>query len=291
MPSSGITRPEMSRIQIAEYGRPESLEEAWKWVASATPSLRLVGGGSDLTIAAPPEVTHLLDLSRALSHAIEVETDRSITIGAMATLTAISEHPGVASLASGVVARMMTHVGSPLLRNTATIGGHLARGKLSDIIPVFLALDAALTIYTGASQTMGLAAYYEDAVNKRPHIITAVHLPPLPNSEAAFRRLSRTAFDFPMINACCRVDLDGDQVREARIVVGATPARAQRATAAEAAITATGLSADGIAAAAVAARGEITTKGGWTASAEYRTHLVAVLVERCLRQIADGGAS
>ncbi len=282
----------MSRTQIAEYARPESLNEAWGFVAAAGPSMRLVAGGSDLTIASPPEVTRLVDLSGALSNEIRVTADGEINIGAMATLSAIAEHRTIASHASGVVAAMMTDVGSPLLRNTATIGGHLARGKLSDIIPVFIALDAEATTYTGELHTMTLAEYYDDAVNKQPHILTNIRLPPLPHATAAFLRLSRTAFDFPIINACCRVDFDGDLVTDARIVLGATPLRSQRASAAEAVVTAADLTPDGIAAAAEAARAEITTKGGWTASAEYRTHLVAVLVERCLRQIAgDGGAA
>lgn len=289
--SLGYSAGAMSRSQITDYVRPESLGEVWSRMASEGRSVRLLGGGSDLTIACPPEVTTFMDLSQAVPGTIEVDADGSITIGAMATLTDFVENAAIADHASGVVADMMVHVGSPLLRNTATLGGHLARGKLSDIIPVFLALDAEVTIYTGEPHTMALATYYDDAINKQPHILTAVRLPPLPHSKAAFLRLSRTAFDFPIINACCRLDFADNQIADARIVLGATPLPAQRARASEAALITAGITADGIAAASEAARAEITTKGGWTASAEYRTHLVGVLVERCLRQVADGDAA
>lgn len=280
----------MSRANIADYVRPQSLHEAWELIESNGPSARFVGGGSDLTIATPATVGLLVDLSRVVPATVEIAADE-IRIGAMATLTAVAEHPTIHSHVSGVVVEMLSHVGSPLLRNTATLGGHLARGKLSDVIPVLLALDAAVTVYTGEGRAMSLAEYYESAFNKQPHILTEVHLPALPHSRGAFMRLSRTAFDFPIINACARVDFEGDRVAGARIVLGATPMRAQRATRAEASIQTAGLTPDGIAAAVAAARDEIITRGGWTASAEYRTHLVGVLVERCLRRIAGEGTS
>jgi CO/xanthine dehydrogenase FAD-binding subunit len=173
---------------------------------------------------------------------------------------------------------MLAHVGSPLLRNVCTIGGHLARGKLSDVIPVLLALDAAVTIHTGEPQRVSLADYYGLGIHEQPHVLTSVHLPaPAPPCGAAFERFSRTAFDFPMANSCCRVGAD------IRIVVGATPQRGRRASEAEAIIAARGLDPSTLAAAATAAAAETPTGSSWVVSAEYRRQLVAVLVRRSLQ--------
>jgi CO/xanthine dehydrogenase FAD-binding subunit len=175
-------------------------------------------------------------------------------------------------------------VGNPLLRNFSTIGGHMARGKLSDVVPVFLALDCEVHFYDGTNRSSALGAYYEEGAHRAPHIVTALTLAPLPErSAAAFIRFAKTVFDFPLLNVACRVD-DGGEIR---IVFGATPRRSQRAPMAESIIAQHGLTDAAINQAALAARGEIRTGGGWVASPEYRTQLVEVLARRCLGLVAE----
>lgn len=278
----------MSRPSISEYYRPRSLEEAWDLIAGGGSTARVLSGGADLTISAPPEVTVIVDIARAVSRDIQISADGSVAIGAMATLTSMLEHQGLAGRAGGVMREMLVHVGNPLLRNSSTIGGHVARGKLSDIVPVLIALDAEITVYQGFEETIPLQDYYDEGRHQDPHIVTGLHLPPLPDrSTAAYLRFARTAFDFPILNSCCRVDPGDDGVAAVRIVCGATPLLAQRATEAEALIAERGLSTAAIDSAAAAAREEIITRSGWVASAEYRSHLVGVLTRRCLTLVAD----
>lgn len=278
----------MTRSHIQAYHRPEALSEAWRFVADGDPEVRLLSGGADLTIHCPPEVTTLVDVSRVIDADIVVGEDGTITFGGMATLSAVMEHGTVASLCSGVIPEMMVHVGNPLLRNFSTIGGHLARGKLSDVVPVFLTLDAGVELFDGSVSKMPLNEYYSSGRNTLPHILTSVTLPPQPErSAASFLRFSRTAFDFPIINCCCRVAIEGNEITAASIVLGATPDRGQWATDAAATITEEGLGDDAITAAAGLARDEITTGSGWVASGEYRSHLVGVLVTRCLETVRD----
>lgn len=278
----------MSKPGISAYHRPDTLEDAWGHVADGDPSVRLLSGGADLTIHAPDEVTTLVDVSRVIGAAIQPEPEGTIGIGAMATLTDVMEYPDLAEHATGVIPEMMQHVGNPLLRNFSTIGGHLARGKLSDVVPVFLALDAESEFYDGEVQRMSLADYYDQSHHAKPHILTRISLPPLPASSAvAFLRFAKTAFDFAFLNVCCRIDMDGDQVADARIVCGSTPMRSQRATGAETGLLRDGLTTGSIEAAAATARNEIKTRSGWVASAEYRTHLVEVLTRRCLTTVAE----
>lgn len=272
----------MSRSQIESYLRPHGPNEAWEVLGRGDASVRVVSGGTDLTIACPPEVTTLVDVSEALPAGIEL-TDDGLTIGAMATLTAMIEDPHVAGWATGVIAEMLADVGSPLLRNICTIGGHLARGKLSDVIPVLLALDAEVTIFDGEEERITLARYYADDRHTRPHLLMRVHLPRLGRpTAAAFQRFARTAYDFPMAN--CAVRLTGTEA--VRIVVGATPQRGQRAVAAEEIVGASGLDPATFERAAEAAAGEIPVGSSWVVSGEYRTQLVRVLVRRTLEAAA-----
>lgn len=277
----------MTRRHITEYLRAGGLDEAWERLTGGEGAVRVLTGGTDLTISAPPEVTTLVDLAGCLDRSIQAGDDGSIRIGAMATLTAMLESPEMAAYATGVVPEMLADVGNPLLRNVATIGGHVARGRLSDVVPVLVALDAEIRIYRGEEELLSLARYYENEIHKSPHLVTGLVLPGLASGTAsAFLRFARTAFDFPLLNVCCRASLDGPLVTGVRIVCGATPLVAQRASDAESWIMEHGIGARPIATAARMARGEITTRDGWVASAEYRSHLVEILTERCLTEVA-----
>lgn len=270
----------MSRSQIESYLRPRGPNEAWEVLGRGDHSVRVLSGGTDLTIACPPEVTTLVDVSRALPAAIDSSGD-GLTIGAMATLTEMIEAPAVAGWASGVIVEMLADVGSPLLRNVCTIGGHLARGKLSDVIPVLLALDAEVTIFSGEEERLSLADYYADDRHRSPHLLMQVHLPELPApTAAAFQRFARTAYDFPMAN--CAVRLSGSD--EVRIVVGATPQRGQRAAAAEEIVRTGGRDPATFERAGEAAAAEIPVGSSWVVGAEYRSQLVKVLVRRTLAE-------
>lgn len=278
----------MSRPSITDYHRPADLTEAWDRVADGDPSVRLLSGGADLTIHAPPEVTSLVDVGPLLDVGVDREADGSLTVGPMTTLTDVMEHPDLAELGGGVIPEMMVHVGNPLLRNFSTIGGHLARGKLSDVLPVFLALDCEVTLFRGEETTLTLADYYEENHNKAPHILTGIKVLPLPEQSAlAFLRFAKTVFDFPILNACTRIDLDAESVINARIICGATPRRAERASRAEAWLVEHGLTPEAIAEAGRLAREEVPTGGGWVASPEFRSHLVEVLTTRCLATVAE----
>lgn len=278
----------MSKPAISTYHRPNSLEEAWDLVSPGDPAVRLLSGGADLTIHAPDSITTLVDVGRILDSDISVEIDGTIRLGAMATLTDVMEHPAAVAHGTGVIPEMMVHVGNPLLRNFSTIGGHMARGKLSDVVPVFLALDSEISLFTGEHRSLSLAEYYDQSYHAHPHVVTELRLPPLPErSAAAFLRFAKTAFDFAILNVSCRVDLDGSEVKQARVICGSTPKRAHRAPGAEAILLDSGLTPETIEAAAAVARTEVRTGGGWVASAEYRSHLVEVLAKRCLTTVSQ----
>ncbi len=278
--------------QIRAFHRPDRIAQVWHLLQEG-PQVRLVGGGTDLAIRCPAEVTVLVDLAHLGLDQIETRPDGTIAVGAMATLTDVLEHPGLAAMASGVIPEMMVHVGSPLLRNAATVGGHLSRGWLSDVIPVFLALDAEVELYTGEHRRMSLHEYFDSGANRRPHVLTAALVPPgTEGAAAAFLRFSRSAFDHALVTAACRIDPDGDRSGAVRVVLGTGAGVAERLPEAEAILEGAVLDDERIRrAAAVAA--SVEPHGTWVASAEYRADLAVVLVERCLTAVRGrmGGRS
>jgi CO/xanthine dehydrogenase FAD-binding subunit len=281
----------MSLSQIRAFHRPNHMEQVWHLLQEG-PEVRLVGGGSELAIRCPEEVEVLVDLAHLGLDTIEASDDGAISVGAMATLTDVMEHPAVRSLPSDVVGEMMVHVGSPLLRNAASIGGHLARGWLSDVIPVLLVLDATVEYFDGEYRQTTLEAYYVDGVHERLHVLTRVVIPPpTVGQHAAFLRFSRSTYDHALANAACRLDVSEGRATQVRLALSAGFRAATRQPAAEARLAGTPISEDDIAAAIDEL--EITAHSDWLASAEYRAHLAQTLARRCLRLARDrsGGAA
>ncbi len=284
----------MPLTHITAYHRPGEVATAWQLLRDGGDAVRVVSGVSDLPAACPPHVHELVDLAGLDLHTIAVSGDGGVRIGALATFTDLLEHPSVAAHAGGVLAEMLLQASSLLHRNGATIGRHVARGGLSDVSAVLLALDARIAFYDGAEQERSLHDY--DVDERGPRIVTAVTLPALAQpSAAAFVRFSRAATERALVNGCCRAELDSaGAVAAARVVVSDTGVRVRRIPDAEGALEGSPLAPGTIAAAADAARAAANPRSDWAASAEYRRHLVGVTVERCLAAVAerlDGGAA
>ncbi len=273
----------MSVAGASTYLRPQTLAEAF---GALGPDVIPVAGGTDVILHAPVGIHTLLDLSALPLDYIRERN--GFAVGAMTTLTGMLEHPGLAAHLDGVLAETLAHVGTSLLRNLATIGGHLARGRLSDIVPTLLALDATVTVFDGKPRTLPLAKYYADGLNRKRHLLTEVSVPEAgPDTAAGFLKLSRTFFDMALVNCACSVRLKGDRVAASRIVVGETPALGASAPSAEEVLTGGTLDADTIAAAASAAAESIEFGTDSRASAEYRKVLAAVAVRRVLNAIRN----
>jgi aerobic carbon-monoxide dehydrogenase medium subunit len=284
----------MAVTTIRTYHRPADAAEAWELVSAGGDTVRLLAGGSDLMVRCPPQVRELVDLASAGLGGVTTTAEGQLRLGATTTFTELLESPAVAAYGTGVLAAVLGKLGSVLHRNSATIGGHVARARMSDLIPALVAVDATVAVHDGTDRVLPLTEYLDGVPG--PHLITAVLLPVLPaRSAAAFERFSRTSYDLALLNACCRVDLGASgQVSQARVVVGEPAILGRRLPAAEAAL------ADGapLTSAAIdevvrVTRDTVTCRDDGFASATYRRHLAGVAVGRCLTRVMtelQGGA-
>jgi CO/xanthine dehydrogenase FAD-binding subunit len=254
-----------------------------------------MAAGTDLMLSGSDEITGLVDLGELGLSYVE-DRDGALVVGAMATLTDILEHAATAAYMGGVVAEMLTRVGTPLLRNVATVGGNLVRRQpWSDVIPLFRALDASVALFDGDSRTVPIDDLYRESAHLTGTILTEVVLPRPPRrTAAAFWKFTRSEVDISTLNCAAMIRTDGNRCTQARIFVGAIPRLAVEASAAEDALLDTDLSDDAIAVAAGVAAAEVETGDDMRATAAYRSRLVSVGVTRCLvdarRRIEGVGA-
>jgi len=267
---------------LTEYLHPESVEEAFRTLQELGESARLVGGGTDLTVHPPADVTTLVDLSRTGLRGIDAD-DAGFHIGASTTLTDVFDYPPFADVWSGVLPAMLAQVASPLHRNAASIGGHLARGRLSDVVPVLLAIDAKISFYDGGDHQVPLTEFYSTRKNRTRLVVTGVHLD-RDTARAAFRKFARTTYDLAILNVACAIRVDDDVISWARVVVGERPTLAVELCEASSALVGRRLDAETIGQASKKAMETVEVRSDPRASAEYRRHLTEVLVRRCLTE-------
>ncbi len=271
---------------LESYHRPVDLQLAVDLIRTSGPGARLMAAGTDLVLHGGDEITTLVDLSGLNLAYVEVG-DTRIAIGAMTTLTDVLEHPALATYLGGLIPGVLRTVGSPMLRNAATLGGNLVRRQpWSDLVPLFLALGATIRHFDGTEHHAALSSFYERPGHRPDDILLEVVVPSYGvGVAAAFEKFTRSAVDIALLNCAVWVSADRGTCTTARIYVGATPRPAVDATSVAGYLEGKKLDQRVIAEAARLGATDVTTGDDRRASATYRTHLVEVGIRRCLTRI------
>jgi 4-hydroxybenzoyl-CoA reductase subunit beta len=163
----------------------------------------------------------------------------------------------------------------------------------SDTAPVLWSLGASVRLVGPAGErTVPIAALYQDdgiryLTKRADEILTEIVLPPADGWRSAYLKLRRRgAFDFPILGVAAAVRLEGDVVREARIVLGAVASLPREAPGAAAALVGRRLTGEVIEAAADAAAGPARPLDNTDLTHPYRKKVTRVFVARALARIA-----
>lgn len=254
-------------MTIREYKRAESLEEAWR-LNQKRPN-RVLGGMIWLKME-NINVGTAIDLSGLGLDTIE-ETDDGFSIGAMVTLRQLELHPGLATYTDGAVRESVRHIVGVQLRNLATVGGSIySCFGFSDVLTMFLALNASVELYKGG--VVPLAEYAQRPYDR--DILVGV-LVPKEHARFVYQSVRNSQTDFPVLT-CAAAKLADGSIRAA---IGARPGKAVLYTAGPEA----GETAEEFAARfAAEVKAGIKTESNLRGSAEYRRHLAGVLTKRAV---------
>ena len=169
----------------------------------------------------------------------------------------------------------------------------------SDTAPVLWALGARLRVVgAGGERIVPIAALYRDDgieyLAKRPdEIVADVLLPPADGWRSAYLKLRRRgSFDFPVLGVAVAARMDGDVVREARIVLGAVASQPRPAERAAAELVGQRLTRDLVTRVADLAAGPSKPLDNTDFTHPYRKRMTRVFVARALAAIGglgDGG--
>ena len=258
-------------IRIQNYVMAESLEQAYQ--LNQNKRSRIIGGMLWLKLS-NIAVHTAIDLSRLGLNAIE-ETEEEFSIGAMTTLRQLELHEGLNAYANGAVAKAVHDIVGVQFRNMATVGGSLfGRFGFSDVLTVFLAMDAYVELYRGGIVPLETFANME----KDRDILVRLIVKKKPGC-FAYQAMRNQRTDFPILT-CAASKVDGAY----RVVVGARPARA-RVLRDEKGLLSGGVNEESARAFAAFAAETLPTGGNVRGTAEYRTHLIRVLTRRTLTEL------
>ena len=303
--TSTFTVHDVQRVgrSIASIRRPSDVRGALSML-NTDPSARPIAGGTDLLLdlhrGDPGEPVTLVDLTTIDGfRSIEDAGDRWV-LGGGVRHNQIVQHEGIRHSALPL-AQACLEIGSPQLRNRATLAGNLVTASpANDSISALLALGATLQLSslsgdTVSTRTVPVADFFSgfrQTVLRSGELITEIHVPKLSESQRGIwvKLGLRRAQAISVVHAGLVIDLlpgeDGPTVSTATLAVGSVAAtvvivpefadRLQGSTLDEASIVA----------AATAAVDAVAPISDGRATADYRSDALRVVLERSLRTLA-----
>ena len=263
-------------LTFQNYKRPETLEEAW--TLNQSKSARLAAGMMWMRMG-DAQIGTVVDLcGLGLDH-LE-ETQDAFLIGAMVPLRKLETWDPFIRYTNGAVKEALRHIIGVQLRNTATVGGSVwGRFGFSDVITLLLAMDTLVVLYCGpkeGNRIMTLDDFTQEAADKPAGAILTQIIVRKEKAAFDYRSVRRTATDFPILTeAAAKLD-DGSW----RFAVGARPQIAIQVQVAPDLVTK-----DSMNEIITTLCQNIETGTNIRGSAEYRTHLIGVLMERSIRKL------
>ncbi len=279
------------------YHRPATVEEACR-ILAGEPGAAVLAGGTDLMVhlrqswrgQRPPAVVNVKRIPGLDAIAV---ADGAIRLGALASLTALIEHP-VIRAEYPVLPATARYMGSPAIRNLATVGGNLCNASpAADLPPVLLALDAEVGIAgPGGARRLPLERFFRgpgQTVLQPGELLVWVEFPRRrPPWPIRYERLDvRRAMDIAIAGVALAVCRDRPGVRDARVALCAVAPTPIRVREAESVLATEGLTDAAIAQAAELASAAARPISDVRATAAYRREMVGVLVRRGLEALRD----
>jgi len=275
------------------YHLAQSIEDALRVLSGSPGRSRVIAGGTDLLLdlqqGRHPPIDTLVDISSVPElNALEIRQGR-VFIGAAVPLNRIIASSLVQEHAQALV-EAASLIGGPQVRNTATLGGNVAHAlPAGDGTISLLALDAQAEVAAVSGQRSvpleGLYLGPGRSALQPDEILVGFSLPrKMPGQGSAFRRVMRPqGVAIAILNLGVWLQREGETLVDVHIAVGPGGPVPLRARATEKELRGKQLTPESLEAAVAVLQSEAHFRTSrHRATAEYRFHLSAVLLEDTL---------
>ena len=276
------------------YHRARYLDEAVALLNEPGVRSRILAGGTDLVNQfRGGSVTHdrIVDVAHVPELRV-IEVNGRVTVGAAVTHTEIVENVDLQESAPLLV-KACQQIGSPQIRNIATIGGNVVNAAAcADTLPALVCLDAEAIIVTQTGECRLAVSDFVTGVNRtrlpEGGLVRGFtfELPPA-NSRSSFQRIGRRqAMAIARLSVAVMGALDKVGIISfVRVVPGAAFSRFRRIEAVEKILIGRKPTPDLFASAGAGMADQFLAESGGRWSAPYKTQAIAVLTERALEEV------
>ncbi len=280
-------------MAVQEFVAPKSLPEAQGIFANDS-SASWLAGGTDLLVGIrlgmrdPSRIIDLKQIPELM--ALDVSGD-SILIGAAASAYDILHNSEIGSLCPGL-ADALDLIGSTQIQGRCSAGGNLCNASpAADSIPALIANGAVCRILGSSGERLlpvedFIVGPGKNALKSDELLVQLVLPKPMPATSDAYLRLTpRTEMDIAVAGTGVSITLDTAGIcTAARVAIGAVAPTPLLVEAAGQTLVGSKLEDDAIDSAVTAVRAAASPISDKRGSAQYRTHVVGVLVKRAIQR-------
>jgi len=277
------------------YHGPRSVDEATRLLDEIGKEASVLAGGTDLLVNMKMGKTtpkHVVSLSRIEELKGVKREQGSLTLGACVTAGELKEQEEIKAEFNGLC-QSAGSLGSPLIRNLATVGGNIVTARpAADLPPSLMAYGASIVLKKDKGERIiPLEGFFKgpgQTTLEPEEILCGVVLKEPPSySGGGYAKLGvRKALEISLVNVAAFIILDGPNgpIKEARIVLGSVAPMPIRSPSAETALMGERPDDELFEKAGNAASKDAKPIDDFRGSAEYRREMVKVLTRRALKQ-------
>ena len=281
-----------------EYYTPDSVEEACQLLSKFGPKAIAIAGGTDIVVKMKKEVLapeilvaigHLPQLKK-----IEYVPGKGVVIGAGVTHNEV-QNSKILQEKYLSVSEAAHQMANNQVRNLGTIGGNISNAVPSaDMPPILIALDTTVKIVgPKGERTLPLEDVFKgpnQTVLDHDELITEFVIPDGSFTGSTYIKFGlRASGALAVVGVAASVQMEGDIIKDTRIVLGAVSPVPVRAKEAENFLKGKQASEELFEEAGVIASGECRPISDIRASAEYRRDMVRVFTRRALLKAVNEG--
>jgi len=278
-----------------DYHEPTTVHDACSIMGEMGKEAKPLAGGTDLLVNMKKKVIspkHLVSLSRIDDLKKIDMSNGKIRIGACLTASELAESKEIRdrlyALGRGAIS-----LGSPLIRNLATVSGNLITARpAADLPPPLMVYGAKVVLKkTTGEREVPLDIFFKgpgQTVIEPDEILTEIVIKnPPTHSGAGYLKLGvRKALEISLVNIAAFISLDSPNgaISDAKIAMGSVAPTPIRAISAEKILIGEKYSESLLARAAEAAVDDSRPIDDFRASADYKKAMVGVLTRRTLME-------
>lgn len=276
-----------------DYHEPREMSDAYTILDDLNADAKIIAGGTDILVNMKRGVVapkNLVSLAKIPGLHEVGQIHGGITIGSHFIVAQLAEFKLIKTRFPAL-AKSASVLGSPLIRNRATIGGNIVTARpAADLPPPLLAMGAKVSLEsTGGARDVFLDGFFTgpgQTVMKPNEVLSKIIIEEMPpHTGVDYRKLGhRNSLEIAIVAVASRITLDkpDGKITDARIILSSVAPKAIHAVSAEGVLQGQKPTAALFEEAGRLAGGDCTPIDDIRGSAAYRCAMVSVLTRRTL---------